>query len=68
MVVLNEIDSASPRTSGTTLLSETARKLSRPVWTLKVPGVSGDSTQVKVSSGETASLVAERMPVLSTLK
>ncbi len=54
-MVLNEIDSASPRTSGVTLSSFTVRNFSRPVCTLNVPGVSGEAMQMKDSSGEMAS-------------
>lgn len=64
-VVLKEIDSASPRTSVVFLVSERARNFSRTVWILKVPEVSGEAVHRNDSSGDIASVVAERKPILS---
>jgi hypothetical protein len=69
-VVLKVISVSSPRTSGGALALEEregrmVRKVSRRVWIWKVPGVSAVGRRVKDSSGEMASDVAVRMPILS---
>jgi hypothetical protein len=69
-VVLKVISVSSPRTSGGALALEEregrmVRKVSRRVWIWKVPGVSAVGMRVKDSSGEMASDVAVRMPILS---
>lgn len=65
--------SASPRISGSAEALEDVdglmvRKVSRKVWIWNVPGVSAVGIQLKDSSGETASVFAERIPYLSQLK
>ena len=71
-VVLNEIVSASPRTSGALLdldeglvLDLMVRSVSRRVWSWKVPGVSAVGMTLKDSRGDTASEAAESIPILS---
>lgn len=65
--------SASPRISGRALAFEdvvdlTVRNVSRGVWIWKVPGVSAVGIVRNDSNGETASVLAERIPYLSQLK
>lgn len=71
--MLKVIASASPRTSGRALdLDEVegliVRNVSRRVWIWNVPGVSAVGIERKDSSGDTASVFADRMPYLSQLK
>ena len=60
--MLKDTVSASPRISGPLTALAMERNCSLAVWTLKVPDVSWEGIQTKDSSGETASLVAERIP------
>jgi hypothetical protein len=65
--------SASPRISGNAEAFDDVeglivRKVSRSVWIWKVPGVSDVGIELKDSSGETASVFADKMPYLSQLR
>ncbi len=73
MVVLNVMASPSPRISGSALDFDDVdglmvKKVSLKVWIWKVPGVSAVGMERKHSRGETASVLADRMPNLSQLK
>lgn len=73
MVVLNVIISPSPLTSGNAdaledVVGLRVRKVSRRVWIWKVPGVSAVGMERKDSRGDTASVLAERIPYLSQLR
>lgn len=73
MVVLNVIMSPSPLTSGNAdafedVVGLSVRNVSRRVWIWKVPGVSAVGMERKDSRGDTASVLAERIPNLSQLR